>query len=76
VWWLAVDLAVLVAARPQPEMRQWAAALGVVDAATNGIDDCAYIRGRHKDERIRPWSTARRLVSTVAHAIVSVTRTH
>jgi hypothetical protein len=57
-------------------MRQWAAALGVVDAAIAARDDCAYIRGRHKDERIRPWSMARRLVSTVAHAIVSVTRTH
>jgi hypothetical protein len=57
-------------------MMQWTAALGVVAAATAAEDDRAYIRGRHKDERIRPWSTARRLVSTVAHAIVSVTRTH
>ena len=57
-------------------MRQWTAALGVVAAATAAEDDRTYIRGRHKDERIRPWSTARRLVSTVAHAIVSVTRTH
>jgi hypothetical protein len=30
-------------------------------------------RSRHKDERIRPWSTARRRVSGSAHAFVEVT---
>jgi hypothetical protein len=30
-------------------------------------------RSRHKDERMRPWSTARRRVSGSAHAFVEVT---